>query len=172
MTRVLIEQWIRVPSWNLTVSHHSLQVSAIALCPDSRLQMRISTVRAVPLGLPSIQHMSCGTIILACTAHPLMLHNPSPLVPEAVRTTSPRDATYATTPWSTTWNWHKGWTHNDAKATEASQDVVKSTPWQCTANIDELQFHDPWRTPRNPQKNSHTILGVLRRATRSLPFRI
>ena len=49
---------------NLIVSRHSLRVRAIALGENSSLQVQISTVRAVPLGLPSKQHMTCGTTIL------------------------------------------------------------------------------------------------------------
>ena len=61
------------------------------------------------------------------------------------------------------WNWHNGWTHNDAFAAEPSQVVPSHTPWQCSANIDELGVHDPWRTPRD---DSNTSVGVRCRGTR------
>ena len=57
MIRGFVEQSVRGPA-------HDLRVSAIALAQDPSLRMQISTDRAVPLGLASIQHMICGTNVL------------------------------------------------------------------------------------------------------------
>ena len=52
-------------------------------------------------------------VLLASTSDPLGFHKSSPSAPEAVPTTGSQNAPYATTLWTTTWNWHKGKTHND-----------------------------------------------------------
>ena len=46
------------------MSLHRLRISATALGLDSSLRMQVSTVRAAPLGLLSIQHMASGKITL------------------------------------------------------------------------------------------------------------
>ena len=53
---------------NQMMSSHGLRASAIALDQDSSLRIRISTVRAIRLRLPPVQHMTCGMITLVITS--------------------------------------------------------------------------------------------------------
>ena len=55
--------FVRPVAWS-TMNTHGLRVSAVAPDEGSSLWMQISTVQAMPLGLPSVHHMTCGVIFL------------------------------------------------------------------------------------------------------------
>ena len=143
MTRACVEQWIQVlddqehaPDASLDRSGRTAETPAHTACD----LWDIYTDRALFLATTSDHR--------AFTIQCYLRQNLSSRV-------ASHSAPFAATSRSTTWLWHKGWTHNDAWNAGPSQVAPSPTPWPQSASIDELQVHDPWRTPRNQKEQPH-----------------
>ena len=88
---------------------------------------------------------------------PLGFYGPQPPVAVTNCTGAFHDPSYSSAPWNTTWSWRKSLAHNDLWASQVSQDVPTTTPWQVTKILSTLQVHDPWRTRRaHNEQSSHS----------------
>ena len=89
---------------------------------------------------PDINAREHGDLLGLCSPQP-----PQAPAVEASSHATCRGASHTT---NTTWSWHRGWNHNDSWTAQASRDVASPSPWQGTETLDNLQVHDPQRTPR------------------------
>ena len=132
-------------------SQHHRSLPSLPL-PDSNLNSSSGIVgTSVDATLYWWDELSQEQIFQAGTTDPLGLYQYLP----AKHVTSPTTPC-ATSTWHSSWNWHKGRTHGGASTPGIQQIPTPLSSWQSPSNIDDLQVHDPSRTPRGKSEQVQT----------------